>query len=277
MNTSATGNFSAAFGGGSQATAPFSLVAGDNSLAAGRASVALGERVRAYGPSSVALGLRTMAAGTGSIAAGSDSSAIGYASVAFGTAAASGHYAVAMGRNLDAAGESSVVLGTNVTTTAGAVGTFVFGDASTPNQLQAFLPNQFRVRASRGTFFYSSPNLSSGVVLGIGANAWSSLSDVNSKDNFRDLDGADVLAKLARMPIREWNYKAQDAAIRHVGPTAQDFHAAFGLGEDPLRISTIDADGIALAGVKALGEENRALKNALAELQARVERLEAQR
>jgi hypothetical protein len=79
------------------------------------------------------------------------------------------------------------------------------------------------------------------------------------------------------MSIREWNYKAQDAAIRHVGPTAQDFHAAFGLGEDPLRISTIDADGIALAGVKALVRENEALKTALAELAARVERLEAQR
>ena len=66
------------------------------------------------------------------------------------------------------------------------------------------------------------------------------------------MNGADVLAKIAGMPIREWNYKAQDAAVRHVGPTAQDFHAAFGLGEDPLRISTIDADGIALAAVKAL-------------------------
>ena len=61
------------------------------------------------------------------------------------------------------------------------------------------------------------------------------------------------------MPIREWNYKAQDAAVRHVGPTAQDFHAAFGLGEDPLRISTIDADGIALAAVQALEARMRAL------------------
>ena len=69
------------------------------------------------------------------------------------------------------------------------------------------------------------------------------------------------------MPIREWNYKAQDAAIRHVGPTAQDFHAAFGLGEDPLRISTIDADGIALAAVKALALENQ-------ELRARIDALE---
>ena len=83
---------------------------------------------------------------------------------------------------------------------------------------------------------------------------------MNMKENFRDLDGDGVLAKISAMPIREWNYKSQDAAIRHVGPTAQDFHAAFGLGEDPLRISTIDADGIALAAVKALALENQELR-----------------
>ena len=77
------------------------------------------------------------------------------------------------------------------------------------------------------------------------------------KEHFRDLPGEDVLSKIARMPIQEWNYKTQDAAIRHVGPTAQDFHAAFGLGENPLKINTIDADGIALAATKALEERTR--------------------
>ena len=80
------------------------------------------------------------------------------------------------------------------------------------------------------------------------------------------------------MPIREWNYKAQDAAIRHVGPTAQDFHAAFGLGEDPLRISTIDADGIALRAVQALEARTRGADETLArenqELRKRIEALE---
>lgn len=76
-----------------------------------------------------------------------------------------------------------------------------------------------------------------------------------------------MLSKIAAMPIQEWSYKSQSPSIRHVGPTAQDFHAAFGLGEDPLRIGTLDADGVALAAVKALeartralGEENRVLR-----------------
>ena len=76
--------------------------------------------------------------------------------------------------------------------------------------------------------------------------------------------------------------------MRHVGPTAQDFRAAFGLGADPLRISSVDADGIALAAVRALetrtrglaesnrmlADENRQLREAADELRARLERLE---
>jgi hypothetical protein len=100
------------------------------------------------------------------------------------------------------------------------------------------------------------------------------LSDARSKENFRDLDGDDVLARIARMPVREWNYRTQPASIRHVGPTAQDFHAAFGLGEDPLRIGTGDADGVALAAVQALERRTRALADANAALRERLRRLE---
>ena len=79
------------------------------------------------------------------------------------------------------------------------------------------------------------------------------------------------------MSIREWNYKAQHATIRHVGPTAQDFHAAFGLGEDPLRISTIDADGIALAGRERPGARERGPQEPNSpRSRSRLERLEGQ-
>jgi hypothetical protein len=77
------------------------------------------------------------------------------------------------------------------------------------------------------------------------------------KANFKDVDGDDVLARLARVPVREWNYTSQDASIRHLGPTAQDFRAAFGLGEYERRITSTDADGVALAAVKALDARSR--------------------
>jgi hypothetical protein len=169
-----------------------------------------------------------------------------------------------MGLGIDTAGQNSVALGNRAGSTADGSSSFIFGDRSLGPTLQSTAPNQFLVRASGGTTFYSNYALSSGVRLAPNASAWSSLSDVNTKEHFRDLSGEDVLAKIARMPIREWNYKAQDSAIRHVGPTAQDFHAAFGLGEDPLRISTIDADGVALAGVKALEARTRGADEALA-------------
>ena len=213
--------------------------------------------------------------GGASAAFGSDSIASGAYSFAMGASVtASGTSAVAIGTYLNAAGAGSVTFGTYAVTTADGYGSFVYADRAFGPTLQSNAPNQFLVRAAGGTTFYSNRLHSAGVTLAPGASAWSSVSDVNAKENFRDLNGSDVLAKLAEMPIREWNYKAQDAAVRHAGPTAQDFHAAFGLGEDPLRISTIDADGIALAAVKALALENADLKAELAALRERLDRLE---
>jgi hypothetical protein len=36
---------------------------------------------------------------------------------------------------------------------------------------------------------------------------------------------------------------------------AQDFHAAFGLGPDDKHISSVDADGVALAAIQGLNEK----------------------
>jgi len=68
-----------------------------------------------------------------------------------------------------------------------------------------------------------------------------------------------VLARLMRVPVSTWSYTGQDASIRHMGPMAQDFYAAFGLGEDNKHISTVDADGVALAAIQGLAAQNQAL------------------
>jgi hypothetical protein len=54
------------------------------------------------------------------------------------------------------------------------------------------------------------------------------------------------------MPVYQWNPKGANAHIRHFGPTAQDFHAAFGLGDSNLTIGQQDADGVALAAIQGL-------------------------
>jgi hypothetical protein len=56
--------------------------------------------------------------------------------------------------------------------------------------------------------------------------------------------------------------------VIHIGPTAQDFHAAFGLGSDDETIGTVDADGVALAAIQGLDQDNQDLKARVAELEA---------
>ncbi len=83
----------------------------------------------------------------------------------------------------------------------------------------------------------------------------------------RELDGKEVLAKLAEVPVTSWRYKTDKKDDRHVGPVAEDFHAAFQIGSDKT-IANIDADGVALAAIKRLQEvvqENRAELTALLE------------
>ena len=53
------------------------------------------------------------------------------------------------------------------------------------------------------------------------------------------------------MPITSWAYKT-DNTTRHIGPMAQDFHKAFGLGGSDKSIATVDADGVALAAIQGL-------------------------
>jgi hypothetical protein len=99
-------------------------------------------------------------------------------------------------------------------------------------------------------------------------------SDVNSKKDIVALDGREVLARLDAVPIAAWTYKADGSNARHVGPMAQDFHEAFGLGEDDTHLAPGDLAGVALAGVKALDARLAEKDAQLAERDARIERLE---
>jgi len=131
------------------------------------------------------------------------------------------------------------------------VGSFVLADSTLiPKSSSAV--DQFNVYASGGTRIFSNAAATSGVVLAPGGGSWSSISDREAKENIDPVDGEDVLERLAQVPIATWNYRAQDESIRHMGPMAQDLHAAFGLGPDPKTIDTIDADGVALAAIQGL-------------------------
>ena len=59
-----------------------------------------------------------------------------------------------------------------------------------------------------------------------------------------------------------------------MGPMAQDFYAAFSVGEDDKHISTIDPDGVALAGVQALYRMLMEKDEQVKALQEQIERLQ---
>jgi hypothetical protein len=79
-------------------------------------------------------------------------------------------------------------------------------------------------------------------------------SDRNAKEAFAPVNARDILAKVAALPISEWQYKTQGDA-RHIGPMAQDFREAFGTGRDDKHITSVDADGVALAAIQGLNEK----------------------
>jgi len=83
---------------------------------------------------------------------------------------------------------------------------------------------------------------------------WTNASDRNKKENFTQLDGADILSKIAQLPVTEWNYKNEATSVTHIGPMAQDFYALFKLGGSDTSISTIDPAGIALIGIQAIDQ-----------------------
>ncbi len=154
-------------------------------------------------------------------------------------------------------------------------GSFVWSDyVSDSPVVEDSAADQFVVRASGGTFVYSSENLKAGVTLAAGSGTWASLSDRSAKTDIAPLDDAAVLAKVATLPVNTWRYKTE-AGVRHVGPMAQDFYAAFGVGEDDRHITSIDEDGVALSAIKALRANVVSLQSHNATLQAGNVRLRA--
>ena len=131
--------------------------------------------------------------------------------------------------------------------------------------------------SSTGTAaFFTGGSGGSGYCSFSGGAGWSCTSDANLKENFAPVDEAWVLDRLVAMPVSSWSMRGDADATPHLGPTAQDFRAAFGLGSDDTTINTADAQGVALAaiqGLHALVTEQRAQIEALAaevaELRAR--------
>ena len=103
---------------------------------------------------------------------------------------------------------------------------------------------------------------------------WTNASSEKLKENFANVDPRDMLDRVSSMPIKSWNYKVEDDAIHHIGPTSENFHKAFGLGASDKHIGTLDADGVALAAIQGLYEIVKEKDAEIGALEARVTELE---
>jgi len=126
-----------------------------------------------------------------------------------------------------------------------------------------------------GVTLYTDLDATVGAALFPGSSSWSVVSDRNAKANFAPVDGVAILDALVGLPIATWNYTTQAEGIRHMGPMAQDFYAAYGLGETDTGISTVDADGVALAAIQGLYTVVQEKDAALAAQQAEIAALRA--
>ena len=136
--------------------------------------------------------------------------------------------------------------------------TFVWNDGSfsptVGDSLVSSDINQFLVKATGGVWFFSNSDTSAGVQLPPNMGSWMTISSADAKADFAPMDSREVLEKLASIPIQTWRYKTEDEGMRHLGPTAQDFYDAFGLGPSRRGIATVDADGVAMAAIQGLYE-----------------------
>lgn len=186
--------------------------------------------------------------------------------VASGTAAfvagyrntASDDYAVALGESNVSSGQSAFAVGGGHTVSGdysaglGALATVADNNAYVWACAAAasWGVNTWTSRCHGGARFYSAAGIGTGVQLAAGGNAWAAISVRAAKENFRPVDK--VLAKIAALPIYDYNLKSQSEDVRHIGPVAEDFNGVFGFTESPGYINTLDVSGVALAAIKAL-------------------------
>lgn len=254
----------ATVGGGS-----FNVVSGQHSTISG-------------GSTNAASGLSNVIAGGSRNQSSDDSSAVGggldnnasaYVSVVGGgqlNAASGSRSVVGGGSNNTASGYAATVVGGVGNTAAGDFsvamglrakslgnGSFHFAD-SNAFDFSASTVNAFRVRATGGVRFVTDIDSSTGAITwscaAFAGASWSCSSDRNLKHSLKKLDGRKVLAKLAAMPVYQWQPKGQNTHVKHVGPMAQDFMKAFGVGDDDKMIGMQDADGVALAAIQGLNQ-----------------------
>jgi len=190
---------------------------------------------------------------------------------------------VAGGEDNTAAGVYSFAGGSRATAKASDDGAFVWSDDNSSRQpFSSITANEFAARATGGVRFVTAINGTTGATTKsctidtsgnlVCSGTGSFSSDRAMKAGFEPVAASEVLKRVAALPLTSWSYKGE--TVRHLGPMAQDFHAAFKVGQDDKHIATTDAEGVALAAIQGLYQMLQAKDAQLGQLSARLEKLE---
>ena len=266
------------------------------------ASGATGATIAGGGESTADGGPNTVSADFGTVGGGENNTASAEASTVAGGYAnsASGFGSTVAGGGINtASGSTSAVPGGYVNIASGAI-SFAAGFVAQATDSGSFVwcqqdghactssgTNSFVVSVNGPIYFYDGPN-GQGCYLSAGSGSWTCSSDRNLKDNIVSIDPRSVLDRVSQMPISQWNMKADFGGHKHIGPMAQDFYAAFGLGDTDKYIAQGDAQGVALASIQGLyqmvqeklqekDEEIRSLEFRLSALEERTMRSEREK
>ncbi|MFL6863355.1 MAG: tail fiber domain-containing protein, partial [Allosphingosinicella sp.] len=275
----------------------FSWAGGSNSTAIGLYALAFGDTNSAESTSSIVFGSGNQVKGAAGFSAGAGNRVCDTYGVAFGNKAQSGGplingkcdpdsfnlrglAAVAIGYNVTADQDHTTAMG-KFASNNGFSGTFVWSDGSATASADTFrntANNEFALRATGGFRFRTNLTGTTGCNLPAGSGVFNCTSSRKTKENFRAVDGETLLGQIHVLDVTSWNYITEGAQVRHMGPMAEDFRKAFGLGVNDTSIGVQDLAGVTLAGVKALEARTAELQAKTAEverLQGEVERLQS--
>jgi hypothetical protein len=276
----------------------FSWAGGSNSTAIGLYALAFGDTNSAESTSSIVFGSGNQVKGAAGFSAGAGNRVCDTYGVALGNKAQSGGplingkcdpdtfnirglAAVAIGYNVTADQDHTTALG-KFATNNGFSGTFIWSDGSATASADTFrntANNEFAARATGGFRFRTNLGGTTGCNLPAGSGVFNCTSSRSTKENFMSVNGDDILARVRKIPVTTWNYISEGQQVRHMGPMAEDFYQAFGLGTGNTSIGVQDIAGVSMAAIKALEQRTAELQQKTTEveqLRAEVSELKAQ-
>jgi hypothetical protein len=228
--------------------------------------IALGGVNKVYNGSTygIALGYQNDMLGDYGAAIGQNNWSNGLAAIAMGfTSTADANYSMALGYRASTNGH------------LGAIVIAAGNPALTTDSLEAVTANEFVVRASGGIRLRSNVSLTNGCSIAASGTNWVCSSSRALKENYAPVDGEELLRRIRGVELNRWTLIDDPARTPHLGPFAEDFHAAFGLGDDPKAIGHQDIDGVNFGGVQALDARTLQMQSRMDQQARQIEQLQA--